>query len=64
MVEFEGDKNVGNLFLAKLRTTITFASVIKMTIIIYAFWVEENFPCRGNGLVVSCHFKLEKSAVY
>jgi len=49
VAEFERDKNFGDLFLAKLKTTITFAMVIRMTIIIYAFGVEENFPCHGNG---------------
>ena len=43
MVEFERDKNFGNLFLAKLKTAITFASGIRMTIIIYAFGVENKF---------------------
>jgi len=41
---FERDKNFGNLFLAKLKTAITYASGIRMTIIIYAFGVEKNFP--------------------
>ena len=45
MAEFERGKNFGDLFLAKLKTAITFAPVIRMTIIIYAFGVEENFPC-------------------
>ena len=60
VAEFERGKNFGDLCLAKLKTTITFAPVIRMTIIIYAFRVEENFPCRA----VRCHFKLEKSAFY
>ena len=64
MVEFERDKNFGNLFLAKLKTAITFALGIRMTIIIYAFGVEENFPCHGNQPEVHFRFKLEKSAVY
>ena len=46
---FERGKNFGDLFLAKLKTTITFALVIRMTIIIYSFGVEENFPCHGNS---------------
>jgi len=41
---FERDKNFGNLFLTKLKTAITFAPGIRMTIIIYAFGVEKNFP--------------------
>ena len=45
---FERDKNIGNIFLAKLKTTITFAPGIKMTIIIYAFWVEKKFPYYAN----------------
>ena len=45
---FERDKNFGDLFLVKLKTAITFAPIIRITIIISAFWVEENFPCRGN----------------
>ena len=44
MAEFERYKKFGNLFLAKLKTAITFAPVIRMTIIIYAFGVEKNFP--------------------
>ena len=44
MAEIERDKKLGNLFLAKLKTAITFAPGIRMTIIIYAFGVEENFP--------------------
>jgi len=64
VTEFERGKNFGDLFLAKLKTAITFAPVIRMTIIIYAFGVEENFPCCGNQLGIRCHFKLEKSAVY
>ena len=44
MAVFETDKNFGNLFLAKLKTTITFALGIRMTIIIYAFGVEKKFP--------------------
>ena len=43
MIEFERDKNFGNLFLAKLKTAITFAQGIRMNIIIYAFGVEKNF---------------------
>ena len=64
MVEFERDKNFGILFLAKLKTAITFTPGIRMNITIYAFGVEENFPCRGNRPEVHWHFKLEKSAVY
>ena len=64
MTEFERGKNFGDLCLAKLKTAITFAPVIKMTTIIYAFGVEENFPCHGNQPEVHCHFKLEKSSVY
>ena len=64
MAVFERDKNFGNLFLAKLKIAITFAPGIRMTIIIYAFGVEENFPCHGNRPEVHCRFKLEKSAVY
>ena len=44
VVEFERDKNFGNLFLAKIKTTITFAPGIRMIIIIYVFGVEKNFP--------------------
>ena len=47
---FERDKNFGNLFLAKLKTIITFALGIRMTIIIYAFRVEKNLPYGGNPL--------------
>ena len=53
MTVFERDKNFGNLFLAKLRTTITFAPGIRMTIITYAFGVEKNFPYCDNQLGVS-----------
>ena len=48
MAEFERGKNFGDLFLAKLKMTITFAPMIRMTIIIYAIGVEENLPCRVN----------------
>jgi len=41
---FERDKNFGNLFIAKLKTAITSAPGIRMTIIIYAFGVEKKFP--------------------
>ena len=44
MAVFERDKKFGNLFLAKLKTAITFAPGIRMNIIIYAFGVEKNFP--------------------
>ena len=47
---FKRDKNFGNLFLAKLQTAITFAPGIRITIIIYAFGVEKNFPYCGNPL--------------
>ena len=50
MVEFEKGKKFGNLFLAKLKTAITFAPGIRMTIIIYAFGVEKNFPSRPIAL--------------
>jgi len=50
VVEFERYKKFGNLFLAKLKTAITFAPVIRMTIIIYEFGVEKNFPCSPNPL--------------
>jgi len=50
VVEFERDKNFGNLFLAKLKMVITFVLGIRMTIIIYAFGVEKNFPYCGNPL--------------
>jgi len=50
VAEFERLKKFGNLFLAKLKTAITFAPVIKMTIIKYAIGVEKNFPCHGNWL--------------
>ena len=57
-------KKFGNLFLAKLKTVVTFAPVIRMTIIIYGFGVEKNFPCRGNFTGIRFRFKHEKSAVY
>jgi len=44
VAEFERYKKFGNLFLAKLKMVITFAPVIRMTIIIYAFGVEKNYP--------------------
>ena len=44
MAVFERDKNFANLFLAKLKTVITFVPGIRMTIIIYTFGVEKNFP--------------------
>ena len=50
MAVFERDKNFGNLFLAKLKTTITFAPGIKITIIIYAFGIEKNFSYCDNLL--------------
>ena len=50
MAVFERDKNFGNLFLAKLKTEITFAPSIRITIIIYAFGVEKNFPYCDNPL--------------
>ena len=48
--EFERDKKFGNLVLAKLKMARTFASIIRMTIIIYAFGVEKNFPYCFNPL--------------
>ena len=48
MAEFERYKKFGNLFLAKLKTVIIFASVIRMTIIIYAFGVEKKFPMQSQ----------------
>ena len=53
VVEFEKDKFFGNLFLAKLKTAITFAPGIRMTIIIYEFGVGKNFPFCGNWLLNS-----------
>jgi len=47
---FERDKNFWNLFLAKLKTAINFASGIRTTIIIYEFGVEKYFPYCGNSL--------------
>ena len=44
VVVFKRDKSFGNLFLEKLKTAITSAPGIRMTIIIYAFGVEKNFP--------------------
>jgi len=41
VAEFERYKKFGNLFLAKHKTAITFAPVIRMTIIIYEFGVEK-----------------------
>ena len=64
MVEFERDKNFGNFFLAKLKMAITFASGIRMIIIIYAFGVEKNFPYYINWQSRLGSPKLEKSAVY
>jgi len=51
VAEFERYKQFGNLFLAKLKMAIAFAPIIRMTIIIYAFGVEKNFPCSPNLLV-------------
>ena len=48
MAEFERDKKFGNLFLEKLKTVITFTPGIRMTIIIYEFGVEKNFPYYDN----------------
>jgi len=45
---FERLKKIENLCLAKLQTAITFAPGIRMTIIIYVFGVEKNFPYCGN----------------
>ena len=50
MVVFERDKKFGNLFLAKIKTAITFAPSIIMTIIVYAFGVEKHFPYYENPL--------------
>ena len=41
-------KNFENLFLAKLKTAITFALDIRTTNIIHVFGVEKNFPYCGN----------------
>ena len=48
VAEFERDKNFGDLFLAKLKTTITFAMVIRMTIIIYAFGEINRFKLENQ----------------
>jgi len=50
VAEFERYKKFGNLFLAKLKTAITFAPIIRMTIIIYEIGVEKTFPCSLNPL--------------
>ena len=50
MAEIERDNEFGNLVLAKLKTAITFAPVIRMTIIIYAFGVEKIFAYCGIRL--------------
>ena len=60
MAVFERDTNFGNLFLAKLKTAITFASGIRTTIIIYAFGVENNFPYYDNGFCRLGSPKLQK----
>ena len=54
VAEFERGKNFGDLFLAKLKTAITFAPVIRMTIIIYAFGVEENLHDVAMDLKYYC----------
>ena len=64
VAEFERDNKFGNLFLAKHKTGITFAPVIRMTIVIYAFWVEKNFPYCDNRFSRLGFSKLEKSAIY
>ena len=48
MARFERFKKIENLCLPKLQTAITFASGIRMTIIIYVFGVEKNFPYYGK----------------
>jgi len=45
---FERLKKIQNLCLAKLQTAITFVPGIRMTIIIYVFGVEKNFPYYVN----------------
>ena len=57
---FERDQNFGNLFLAKLKTAITFAPGIRMTIIIYEFGVEKNFPYCDNRLGVTQTQKIRR----
>jgi len=47
-LDLRDSKKFENLFLAKLKTAITFAPSIRTTIIIYLFEVEKNFPDRGN----------------
>ena len=65
MAVFERDKNFGNLFLAKLKTAITFAPGIRMTIIIYAFGVEKKIShAVATGFSRLGFPKLEKSVVY
>ena len=41
-------KKFENLCLSKLQMAITFALGIRMTIIIYVFGVEKNFPYYGK----------------
>ena len=47
-LDLRDSKKFENLFLAKLKTAITFALSIRTTIIIYAFGVEKNFLYCGN----------------
>ena len=54
MVWVESFKKILDWFLVKLQRTITFALVIRITIILYAFRVEFDFPpyrlCRFANL--------------
>ena len=47
-LDLRDSKKFENLFLAKLKIAITFAPGIRMTIIIYVFGVEKNFPYCGS----------------
>ena len=47
-LDLRDSKKFENLFLAKLKTAITFAPGIRSTIIIYVFGVEKYFPYCGN----------------
>ena len=47
-LDLRDSKNFENLYLAELKTAISFAPGIRTTIIIYVFGVEKNVPYYNN----------------
>jgi len=64
MVWVESFKKILDWFLVKLQRTITFALVIRITIILYAFRVEFDFPPCRNWLCWFANSNSPENAIF